>query len=68
MAFVENIDNRVIWKHIALSAFSNHVTTSLECSLGINMLKTHVHAFFDSELHEVSWHFQTHEAVRPSVF
>ena len=26
------------------------------------MIKTHVHGFFDTDLHEVSWHFATHEA------
>ena len=31
-------------------------------------LKTHVRGFFDTDLHEVSWHFATHEAVRPSGF
>ena len=28
--------------------------------------KKHVRGFFDTDLHEVSWHFATHEAVRPS--
>ena len=32
------------------------------------ILKTHVRGFFDTDLHEVSWHFATHEAVRPSGF
>ena len=31
-------------------------------------MKTHVRGFFDTDLHEVSWHFATHEAVRPSGF
>ena len=26
-------------------------------------MKTHVRGFFDTDLHEVSWHFATHEAV-----
>ena len=30
--------------------------------------KTHVRGFFDTDLHEVSWHFPTHEAVRLSGF
>ena len=30
------------------------------------ILKTHVHGFFDTNLHEVIWHFATHEAVRRS--
>ena len=30
--------------------------------------KSHVRGFFDTDLHEVSWHFATHEAVRPSGF
>ena len=33
-----------------------------------NIMKTHVRGFFDTDLHEVSWHFATHEAVRPSGF
>ena len=33
-----------------------------------SQLKTHVRRFFDTDLHEVSWHFATHEAVRPSGF
>ena len=33
-----------------------------------NMMKTHVRGFFDTDLHEVSWHFATHEAVRPRGF
>ena len=32
------------------------------------IIKTHVRGFFDTDLHEVSWHFATHEAVRPSGF
>ena len=28
------------------------------------MIKPHVHGFFDTDLHEVSWHFATHEAIR----
>ena len=30
--------------------------------------KTHVRGFFDTDLHEVNWHFATHEAVRTSGF
>ena len=26
------------------------------------IIKTHVRGFFDTSLHEVSWHFATHEA------
>ena len=26
-------------------------------------MKTHVRGLFDTDLHEVSWHFATHEAV-----
>ena len=37
-------------------------------SLWCNIMKTHVRGFFDTDLHEVSWHFATHEAVRPSGF
>ena len=33
-----------------------------------DIMKTHVRGFFDTDLHEVSWHFATHEAVRPSGF
>ena len=36
--------------------------------MGANIIKTHVRGFFDTDLHEVSWHFATHEAVRPSGF
>ena len=32
------------------------------------IIKTHVRGFFDTDLHEVSWHFVTREAVRPSGF
>ena len=32
------------------------------------IMKTHVRGFFDTDLHEVSWHFATHEAIRPSRF
>ena len=32
------------------------------------IIKTHVRGFFEYDLHEVSWHFATHEAVRPSGF
>ena len=31
-------------------------------------METHVRGFFDTDLHEVSWHFATHEAVRPPGF
>ena len=34
----------------------------------IYMIKPHVRGFFDTDLHEVSWHFATHEAVRPNGF
>ena len=33
-----------------------------------HVIKTHVRGFFDTDLHEVSWHFATHEAVRPNGF
>ena len=36
--------------------------------LHVYTMKTHVRGFFDTDLHEVSWHFATHEAVRPSGF
>ena len=32
------------------------------------IIKTHMRGFFDTDLHEVSWHFATHEAVRPRGF
>ena len=32
------------------------------------LLKTNVHGSFDTDLHEVSWHFATHETVMPSGF
>ena len=28
------------------------------------IIKTHVRGFFDTDLHEVSWHFATHEAAQ----
>ena len=36
--------------------------------LEYDILKTHVSGFFDTDFHEVSWHFATQEAVRPSGF
>ena len=40
------------------------------CPLGLDgetqwkyIIKTHVDGFFDTDLHRVSWHFATHEAV-----
>ena len=32
------------------------------------IIKTHVRGFFDTDLHEVSWHFATHEVLRPRGF
>ena len=32
------------------------------------IIKTHVRGFFDTDFYAVSWHFATHEAVRPSGF
>ena len=32
------------------------------------MIKTYVRGFVDTDLHEVSRHFVTHEAVRPRGF
>ena len=32
------------------------------------MIETHVRGFFDTDLHEVSWHFATQKAIRPSGF
>ena len=31
-------------------------------------MKTHVRGFFDTDIHEVSWHFAAHEVVRPNGF
>ena len=36
--------------------------------LWCHIIKTHVCGFFDTDLHEVSWHFATHKAVRSSEF
>ena len=33
-----------------------------------SIIKTHVHGFFDTDLHEVSWHFTTHATVRLGGF
>ena len=30
-------------------------------------MKTHVRGFFDTDLHEVNWHFATHEAVKSAI-
>ena len=30
--------------------------------------KTHVRGFFDTDFHDVSWHFATHKAVKLSGF
>ena len=38
------------------------------CETSAHIAKTHVHGFFDTDLHGVSWYFTTHEAVRPSGF
>ena len=49
--------------------FSVYVSFGWRYWMGLNIIiKTHVHGFFDTDLHEVSWHFATHEAVRPSGF
>ena len=32
------------------------------------MIKIQVRGFFDTDLHEVSWHFATHKGVGPSGF
>ena len=37
-------------------------------ALVLNIMKTNVRGFFDTDLHEINWHFATHEAVRPSGF
>ena len=42
--------------------------SDLDRRLCDHIIKTHVRGFFDIDLHEVSWHFATHEAVRPSGF
>ena len=39
-----------------------------DMSRSIFIIKTHVRGFFDTDLHEVSRHFATHEAVRPCGF
>ena len=31
--------------------------------MGYYIIKTHVHGFFETDLHEVNWNFATHEAV-----
>ena len=48
-----------------LRIYLKHPFCRRECE---HIMKTHVRGFFDTDLHEVSWHFATHEAVRPSGF
>ena len=62
-----NTENRFsVWSELILK------NRGKACELINNLLKciikTHVRGFFDTDLHEVSWHFATHEAVRPSGF
>ena len=43
---------------------SNYLILYAWGTLFSNIMKTHVRGFFGTDLHEVSWHFATHEAVR----
>ena len=38
----------------------------MEVRAWMSIINTYVHGFFHTDLHKVSWHFATHEAVRPS--
>ena len=53
--------------HLSIIKFMYIVYVIVKTSAG-NIMKTHVRGFFDTDLHEVNWHFATHEAVRPSGF
>ena len=49
------------------------ISTNFQSTAGTSFvrvwhIKTHVSGFFDTDFHEVSWHFATQEAVRPSGF
>ena len=56
----------IVMSHIEINkAVSQWLLTFNLC---VSIMKTHVRGFFDTDLHEVSWHFATHEAVRPSGF
>ena len=48
----------------SIESFYHHMHQNVVDSI----IKTHGRGFFDTELHVVSWHFATHEAVRPSGF
>ena len=54
--------------HMILDLSLFYINCQQRQALGGYIMKTHVRGFFDTDLHEVSWHFATHEAVRPSGF
>ena len=46
--------------------FKNFART---CSVpAVQYNENHVRSFFETDLHEVSWHLTSHEAVRPTGF
>ena len=56
----------VIW--FMNSVFCFKLIVSVYIMVWWYIINTHVRGFFDTDLHEVSWHFATHEAVRSSGF
>ena len=59
--------NTVDYIQLYFVAISNNIEILYDVIVCF-IIKTHVPSFFDTDLHEVSWHFATHEAVRPNGF
>ena len=62
-----NAENASIWWRHHDSLYSLLKIYRVPASVR-HMIKTHVRGFFETDLHEVSWHFAIHQAVRPSGF
>ena len=58
-----SVAKRVFYNMVCSALFPLRALYTVHC-----IIKTHVRGFFDTDLHEVSWHFATHEAVRLSRF
>ena len=68
------IYNQYVIKNVIFSRSTENVTTLIELVRvviiqlpGNYIMKTHVRGFFDTDLHEVSWHFETAEWVLSST-
>ena len=66
--YIDHFKQKNIFSRILIIMHSAVINKNILIAAGIVeiniIIKTHVRGFFDTDLHEVSWHFATHEAVK----